>query len=202
MLAVALVPGALYIWSFESVAGRWGVVLSDRLVRFLGASAIIHAILAPVTYWLWSSQWSVAASGEAGWMLWFVPASYVAGPLVIGALVGRASLEGRRWARWFTGPRPAPRAWDFLFRGERDGWVRLRLKSGGWLAGAYATADGALKSYSAGYPEEQDLFLSTSAEVDPETGEFRFDDTDRVVLRPGGLLVRWEEVEYLEFIDA
>jgi hypothetical protein len=37
--------------------------------------------------------------------------------------------------------------------------------------------------------------------VDPDTGEFRLID-GRPSLRESGLLVRWEEVEYLEFIDA
>jgi hypothetical protein len=56
-------------------------------------------------------------------------------------------------------------------------------------------------SYAAGYPEPQDLYLAASVEVDPETGEFALDD-GRPQLGPGGLLVRWEEVEYLEFIDS
>jgi hypothetical protein len=57
VVIVALVPGALYIWSFERIAGRWGIGLSDRLFRFVGASAMIHTLCLPVTYWLWSSQW-------------------------------------------------------------------------------------------------------------------------------------------------
>jgi hypothetical protein len=59
-----------------------------------------------------------------------------------------------------------------------------------------------MKSYSAGYPEEQDLYLATVAEVDPNTGEFLFDPAGNVRLQSGGLLVRWAEVEYLQFIDA
>ena len=58
------------------------------------------------------------------------------------------------------------------------------------------------RSYAAGYPEKQDLFLVEAAEVDPETGEFEFDESGEPALRGSGILIRWEEVEYLEFIDA
>jgi hypothetical protein len=41
-----------------------------------------------------------------------------------------------------------------------------------------------------------------AAEVDPDIGEFEFDDKDQPVLRGSSILIRWDEVEYLEFIDA
>lgn len=201
-LVIALLPGALYIWSFERLAGRWGVGLSDRILRFLGASAVIHAIVAPGSYWLWVSRWPTIAEGEANpLLLWAVAAFYVGTPLLVGTLVGAAARGRSAWTRWITGPDPAPRAWDYLFQGERDGWVRLRLKTGVWIGGAYATY-GEMSSYSSGYPEQQDVFLARSVELDPSTGEFILDAGGGPRIGSGGLLVRWEEVEYLEFIDA
>jgi hypothetical protein len=41
-----------------------------------------------------------------------------------------------------------------------------------------------------------------TVDLDPETGEFVVDDDGNVALLDGGILVRWEEVEHLEFIDA
>lgn len=35
---IAILPGALYVWGFERIVGNWGIGLSDRLLRFLGAS--------------------------------------------------------------------------------------------------------------------------------------------------------------------
>jgi hypothetical protein len=202
VLLVALVPGALYIWSFERMAGRWGIGLSDRIFRFVGASAIIHAVLAPMSYWLWTRRWPSISAGDSNplW-LWLVAVVYVAVPLGIGTLVGLATRSRSDWTRWITGPDPAPRAWDYLFQGERDGWVRIKLKTGPWIGGAYATY-GDMKSYSAGYPEQQDVFLARSADLDPATGEFQFEPDGTVRLGAGGLLVRWEEIEYLEYIDA
>ena len=54
VLILALLPGGLYVWAFERQAGAWGIRLSDRLLRFMGFSAVLHALLAPVTYRLWS----------------------------------------------------------------------------------------------------------------------------------------------------
>jgi hypothetical protein len=69
------------------------------------------------------------------------------------------------------------------------------------LAGAYADV-GSRRSYAAGYPEPQDLYLAAAIEVHPETGQFLLADDGEPRAGRGGLLVRWEEVEYLEFIDA
>jgi hypothetical protein len=109
---------------------------------------------------------------------------------------GRPGPAGSR------GPTRAPRAWDHLFGSRPDGWIRLRLRSGSWLAGAYAKRPDGSRSYAAGYPEEQDLYLIEAMDVDPDTGEFRFGDHGYPVSRGSGILVRWSEVEYLEFIEA
>jgi len=202
VVLVALIPGALYTWSFERQAGRWGIGLSDRLLRFVGGSAILHAVFAPATYWLWANQWdNVRKKAQLSWWLWLVVVGYVAIPIGAGLFVGRGTKRGRPWSKIVVGPDPAPRAWDFLFQEhDLDGWVRLRLKSGIWLAGAFAEANGR-RSYAAGYPEPQDLYLAAAVRVDPDSGEFQLENGEPEVLT-GGLLIRWEEVEYLEFIDS
>lgn len=202
VVAVALLPGALYVWAFERQAGRWGIGLGDRLLRFAGGSALFHAAAAPLTYWLWSTQWEIVRSGEpVRWWLWPIVIAYVAVPALGGTIIGLGVRREKRWTTLFTGPDPAPRAWDHLFGQKPDGWIRLRMKSGVWLGGAYADANDR-RSYAAGYPEPQDLYLAAAAEVDPDTGEFLLDGDGNVVLLDGGILVRWEEVEHLEFIEA
>jgi hypothetical protein len=202
VLVIALLPGALYVWAFERQAGRWGVGLSDRLLRFVGGSALFHAAAAPLAYWLWADRWDEIRTGEpVSWWMWPLVVAYVAIPAIGGTVVGRGVRSEKSWTTLFTGPDPAPRAWDHLFGQKADGWVRLRLKSGVWIGGAYADANGR-RSYAAGYPEPQDLFLAAAVELDPETGEFVVDDDGNVALLDGGILVRWEEVEHLEFIDA
>jgi hypothetical protein len=202
VFVLALVPGSLYFWAFERQTGRWGVGLSDRVLRFVGASALFHVAFAPASYWLWANEWPKARDGEPlSLWLWALALLYAALPLVAGSAVGFGTHRNKPWARLFAGPHPAPRAWDFLFECKDEGWVLLRLKSGVWVGGAYGRVGGTA-SYNAVYPESQDLFLAAAAEVDAETGEFMVDEDGDIPLRPGGLLVRWDEVEYLEFIDA
>jgi len=201
---VALLPGALYIWGFERFVGLWGIRLSDRFVRFVGVSALFHVAFLPVTYGFWDKYVRTGAlgDGDVSWAAWPLAIGYVLIPLTAGTLIGRGTLAGARWAELFTGLDPAPRAWDYLFGYRPDGWIRLRLKSGIWVGGAYAqTADGR-RSYAAGYPEPQDLFLVQTTELDPVSGQFLFNEDGSIKLSESSLLIRWDEVEYLEFIEA
>lgn len=204
VLIAALLPGALYTWSFERLVGAWGVGFADRVLRFVGASAVFHAAVAPLTVWAWRT-YVMTGRLQEGYLpiaLWPLPLLYVAVPIALGVVVGRGTVNKRPWSKAFTGPSPAPRAWDYLFGLQPDGWVRFRLKSGVWLGGAFSSAGDGLDSYAAGYPDEQDLFLAEAYSVDPETGEFELDADGDVVPTGSGILVRWAEVEYLDFIDA
>jgi hypothetical protein len=204
VVVLALLPGALYVWAFERQAGAWGIKLSDRLFRFVGFSALLHALFAPITYVLWDEfiRSGRVGSGDAPLGLWLLPLAYVGLPVVIGSFVGRGIRGRRPWAKLFTGPDPAPRAWDHLFGSTPDGWIRLRLKSGIWLGGAFVRRPDGSRSYAAGYPEDQDLYLLEAVDVDPETGSFVVDDSGAPVPRGSSILIRWDEVEYLDFIEA
>lgn len=121
--------------------------------------------------------------------------------MLLGTAVGHGVRTGRTWTTWLTGPTPAPRGWDHLFGPRPDGWVRLHMKSGAWLGGAFAEVEGR-RSYAAGYPEPQDLYLAATVALDPDTGEFVRDPDGEISLLPGGILLRWDEIEHLELIDA
>jgi hypothetical protein len=111
VVAVALLPGALYVWAFERQAGRWGVGLSDRVLRFVGGSALFHALAAPLSYWLRANQWKAVRAGETvTWWLWLVVICYVAVPAIGGTVVGVGVRHEKRWTVAFTGPDPAPRS--------------------------------------------------------------------------------------------
>jgi len=201
---LALLPGALYTWAFERLVGAWGVGFSDRLLRFVGVSAIFHLLFLPASYWVWT-DWVLTGrlrAGQASLTLWILALLYVTIPVGAGSAVGWGTRSRSSWAKVFTGPEPAPRAWDHLFGSRPDGWIRLRLKTGTWIGGAFAQTDDGIRPYAAGYPEPQDLYLSPAVVVDPDTGEFFLGDDGEVVRLDSGILIRWEEVEYLEFIDA
>jgi len=204
VILVGLLPGALYTWSFERVVGDWGIGLSDRLLRFVGVSSILQVVMAPATLWVWRTFITTGRlrEGDVPLALWPVAIAYVALPIALGIVVGRGTLARAEWVHVFTGPSPAPRAWDYLFGLRPDGWVRLRLKSGVWIGGAYTSNEDGIGSYAAGYPDEQDLFIAEAYALDPESGEFELDEHGNVVQTGSAILVRWSEVEYLDFIDA
>lgn len=185
--------------------GNWGISLGDRVVRFVGVSAVLQVLWAPVIVFLWHELVAAGQVSDGVIPLWAWPiaVAYVALPFLFGTLVGIGTRRRARWSKIFTGPSPAPRAWDHLFSSQPDGWIRLRLKDGTWLGGTYSQAEGEeLGSYAAGYPEPQDLYLGRIAEIDRETGAFLFDEAGQARMRSSGILIRWDEVQYLEFVDA
>jgi hypothetical protein len=203
---IALLPGGLYIWGFEGQAGLWGIQLSDRIFRFVGYSAIFQAVLSPFSYWIYANyvRTGVASTGKP-LPLWLWPAAitYVLVPYLTGQLVGWGVSKRSSWARLIAGRDPAPRAWDHLFSGHPAAWIRLKLKSNGkWIGGAYAADATGRPSYVAGFPNPQDLYLAQEAEVDSETGDFLLDEQGDVKLKSRGILLRWEEIEYLAFEDT
>jgi uncharacterized membrane protein required for colicin V production len=75
VFVIALLPGALYVWSFEQLVGAWGVRFTDRIFRFLGVTAIFHALAAPITYRLWVDfvLSGRLLSGDVPLVLWLAP---------------------------------------------------------------------------------------------------------------------------------
>ncbi|SEL40667.1 hypothetical protein SAMN04515665_11243 [Blastococcus sp. DSM 46786] len=206
-LVVALLfilPGAAYTFALERVGGSFGVKLVDRIFRFLAASAVFQALFSGPELWAYR-EWVASGRLERGevpwWLVQAVALAYVLVPIGVGSLVGRGQKARWRWVTAFTGDSPEPRAWDYLWRRNARGLVRVRLKSGSWLAGIYGVSATGVRSYASGYDEEGDVYLAEALSVDPESGAYEVDDDSRPVRMEGapGLLIRWSEVEYLEF---
>lgn len=203
VFVVILLPGALYTWSFEQQAGAWGLSTSDRAMRFVGSSAVFHALAFPLTWQIVSHYRGITFGGDMPWYAWSIPLAYVAVPYLAGRIVGRATRRRRRWAYSITGPSPAPRAWDQVFSSGHSAWIRIRLKdsnggTGGWIVGTFTPATSGPDSYAAGYPHDQDLYLTETVEVESEQGRPVLDADGRVKPRGYGLLIRWDEIAYLE----
>jgi Family of unknown function (DUF6338) len=200
VIVAALLPGALYVWAFERVVGRWGVGFSDRFLRFVGVSAAFHALAAPATYNIWFDYLRPEAqqgANELPWWLWLVALGYVALPTAAGYFVGWRYRGGGEWTRAMVGGTAPPTAWDDIFSRRPACHVLMRLKSGEWIGGEYAAG-----SYAGGHPEPADLYLSAEVLVDQEQGNFVL-DADRKPVQTGyGVLVEWADVEYLEIAQV
>ena len=199
---LALLPGASYTLAYERVAGSFGSKAPDRLIRFLAASAIFQAVFSGPTLLLYRNYITNGRlqRGEVNWLLFEMGTLlYVLIPLGCGALIGHGHKKGWPIARAITGKAVEPRAWDYVWNRNKPAVVRARLKSDTWVAGLYAEVDGN-KSYASGYPEDCDLYLSVSIEINPETGELKRNSEGQPVILDGprSLLVSREEIEYLD----
>jgi len=213
VLIIGILPGALHVWASERESGRWGIGLSDRVLRFVGATAIYQAIFGYPVYLAWQHFIHhrvldasgrvvfvnrITQGGAPGWA-WILPALYVAIPLAIGTVSGMSSQRWPRLSRILLGRDPAPRAWDYLLSSRPVGVIRARLKSEGrWIGGWFGP-----ESYAAGYPEElQDLFLQRTYVVLAD-GTFAEGNSPQGYQETGSaLLVRWEDIEELEFFPS
>lgn len=202
LVLVALLPGALFAWSFERWAGRFGIGLQDRALRFVGGSAVLLSMWAWPIYWLHANYWDGFVNRQVlpRW-IWLIPILYTILPVIGGGILGLGWKRGWAWARLVSGSDRTPRAWEHLFQDQPAGWVRCKLKSGTWVGGAFGEVDGR-RPYASGYPESQDLYLPATLPLDPNSGEAITGQDGSMRLRKSGILIRWDEIEYLEFTDA
>ena len=212
VVAVFVLPGALFEWAYERVGGAWNVDLSDRVIRFVGTSALLHALAFPASFAMWmfvirpGPPEGRGVLAGAGWvcLMWISLLAGVAAPTLLGATLGRHTKEERGYVRHLVGQTPAPRAWDHLFHRDVAGWVRIKLKSGPFVAGLFSrdSPDPERRSYAAGFPNPTDIYLSYRVEVDAETGDFKRGDDGNLVRIDSGLLIRQEDIEVLEFFPG
>ena len=204
MVAVLTVlPGALYTWGFERQVGQWGASLGDRLLRFAGWSALLHATLAPLTFILWDRfvRTGRFEQGDLPVWLWFVTIGYVAAPIAAGEVIGRSARTRGRLGRFVVGPHPSPTAWEHVFFRRELAVIRIRLTSGSYVAGWFTALSDTEKSYASGFPNQPiDLWLVRGVQVDPTTGEFATQADGSLIMLESGILVRYDQIEVLEFI--
>jgi uncharacterized protein YdeI (YjbR/CyaY-like superfamily) len=127
---------------------------------------------------------------------WPIIASYVLIPAAIGSTVGFFAAKRSSWLRKFLrGTSHSPTAWEAFFDSDSAAIVRIKLKTGTWMAGLYAE-DGKHIAYASGFPEPQTLLLSQTVLVDPLTGAY-LKEGGSPKFEPSGILIEYTEIEYL-----
>lgn len=211
VLLVAVLPGAVYTIARESRGATWAWRQSDAgtlVFRFLCASAVYHALLAPLTYHAYRQlihSHALAEGRSLSWWWWGVLLAYVFVPFAGGILTekGRNWRGSTCWAKkavslvvsLYAGSSPEPRAWDWFFDKRPTGIVRMKLTNGEWKAGLFDR-----DSFASGYGEEGDIYLANEYLVD-EDGVLLDDGKSGYQSAGVDLLIRWSEVHYLEFSE-
>jgi hypothetical protein len=214
---IAVLPGAVYTIARESHGASWAWRKTDAatlIFRFLTASAVFHVMLAPVSYRAYQKLVvtnAVAQGHPVAWSWWVWLAAYIVIPYLFGVWME----DSRSWKRsqrrvvgwpknavkwllgFIAGTDPEPRAWDRLFSKNRTGYITLKLKdSGEWKAGIWYRP-----AYASAYGEDQELYIAEQIAVTAD-GSVCYDDDGNPIYLGVGLLIRWSEAEYVEFVDT
>lgn len=167
--------------------------LGERILRALTAGIALDTL-----YVLIGGDWLVKLiyNRQQGWLTGAAAdprlAALTALVLLIVIPAGAAWVVSLRSKRGKDATHEAtPTAWDAAFSNRSHCLVRARLKSGQWIGGWYGE-----KSYTSGYPQPADLYLQ-SAWALSKTGRF-----ERPLEQSGGLYIRMDEVECLDFIQV
>ena len=200
LLVAFLIPGAVFVWSFERPAGRYGIGLKDRALRLMAASAVLLTLFARPIYVTYINYWDdILKRQPLPERLWLFPLLYFGIPWAAGSLLGRGWKNDWPGVRWLLGRNRAPSAWDHVFQDRTTGGIRCKLKTGTWIAGIYDHEKGSSQPYASGHPDPPDLFLPTMVWTDPDNGEIFTDDGGLPIEFDVGVLLRWEDIEFLEF---
>lgn len=119
---LALLPGASYNLRAGAGHHRLRGQLRRSLVRFLAASAVIHALFAGSEYQLYRCLIAEhrLANGTANvWLLQGLALGYVLLPTAIGSAIGWGHKRHHKWSILLVGAAPEPCAWDYLWRHTR-----------------------------------------------------------------------------------
>jgi Family of unknown function (DUF6338) len=145
-----------------------------------------------------------------GWVF-LLPAAYILVPLGLDLILGlaAASRRSRRgvlstMTTFVVGDQRPPRAWDHVFYAPGSALlVRIRLRgredteSAAWLGGFFGRA-----SHVSGYGETpMDIYLERAYAMNQRDGSFAGGEDGSLVDLESGLLLRWDEIQFLEVFD-
>lgn len=216
LFALTVLPGLLFVVSFESAFGRSGVDVRDRTLRIVAMSlafSLPAASLIPLLYMrvlhvragapLASPHYrNLLLEGSSPWWLWALAVAYLFVPLAMGFWAGWMCRRPGRRRQYFShlvigGPRIAT-AWARVFDDRtRRRVIRAKIADGGVIAGVY----GSMSNSSVLNEMSADLFLQDTYELTLDN-EIQIDSDGLPKHRGIGVLLRREDVRWLEIFDA
>ena len=195
LLVLFVLPGISYQFVRERMRGPVPGErdLSERVLRALTASIALDAVyliaVGPQIVHLIrpaGRPWFSTAAAQPRQAAAVSLALFIVIPAGAAWLIGM--VERRQHPSRFD---PVPTAWDSTFRGRSACFVRARLKSGAWVGGWYGR-----RSRASAYPNPADLYLESAYEMGSDGG---FGPRAQAT---GGLYVRMDDIEVLEFVNV
>ncbi|MFF0204775.1 DUF6338 family protein [Streptomyces sp. NPDC005017] len=216
---LALLPGALFVYTIEALLQRYGGDVADRTMRFIAASAVLWLPFFWVLYMLYTHIWHVQRS-VAGrvvyvnrfttndlpqWFYWVI-AGYVAVPILLGAFVAFLIRNSTKAQDIVIGKPLSRSAWQTLFKygggGNNTGTGRalvVRAQLNDEDATVVAGYFGPQSVTPAG-ESEGDVWLEAQVRLDDQ-GQLRLDGQENPVYEPG-IYLRRENVLWLEAYEV
>ena len=226
LIVALLVPGGLFLWSYERKASSYGRRdFKDRVIRLAAASVILLTVTAPVAWYAYIEFWQGIINGEANyttreWLWrWFASGSYLAIVFLFGPAAASANQtlrdcidpskkktcgKIRKWIAHKTlEQRPNPTAFEFL-AANGPFVVRVETKSHKVLAGLYGNPRSddptpQLPSHASTDPQNCDLYLHTVVLVD-EDGNYVRDQNNDLTYGQGGLYIAADAIESAQIV--
>ena len=190
-----LLPGFVFLWTFERMEGPLGVKGNDRILRAVAWSVTIDAM---ASIWIVRIlRKLISHQPVSPWELWagalvVVLVTPVAAALAL-SLLRRLGVTNRirRRISLVAVLDATPTAWDRVFNRREAQFVRTRLKSGR-LIGGFMGQD----SFASSYPEAHDMYIDEAWKLD---GAGRF---VRPIVGSVGVLLKQEDIESLELLRS
>jgi Family of unknown function (DUF6338) len=207
LLLLAILPGAVLLFSYEHHAGPLAGDANERAIRFVVGTVLVFPYTATLAAWIYTRVVHVPVDGSQddfrnrlehptgispAWTL--LPLAYVLVPWCLGWLAGkgRVSLRKRAVANRATSLVPGVAAWDIVFLEPGPKLISAKLRGGPWVAGVFS--DSSFASASAG--KHKELVLEAAVQVD-DKGQIERDDTDTPILLPGAVVLNYADVELM-----
>ena len=226
LIVALLVPGGLFLWSYERKSSSYRRRdLKDRVVRLAAASVILLTITAPIAWYAYIQFWQGLISGgsEYTWMWhrWLAACGYLAAVVfIVGPLAATINqrlrshlrLSGdeinrrQRLLRWVAlkvlEVRPNPNAFEFL--ADNGPFImRIETKSGKVLAGVFddteSKEDPLYLSHASTDPQNRDIYLRDLILV-TEDGKFVHNEDKTLSYGQGGLYIGADVIESAQII--
>ncbi|MDG4861309.1 DUF6338 family protein [Streptomyces sp. T-3] len=198
VLVVLVLPGVAYLLVRERLRGRFSYSAEPdgRFLRAIGVGILLDCLYAVA-----AGPWLIdLASDDPRTPIELAALAHrprevgLAGLLFIVVIpVLAATVEARLLdARNRASLGAAPTGWDALFRSRGDCYIRIRLKSGIWVAGRYGKS-----SAASSFPAPPDIYLQVQHDIDPEQHIIGLP-----IPHSGGVYVPGTEIELMEIING